>query len=124
MEVYITNKFTIFTLLLTLLGGTIRPARYIRGVIESSPNYHKKQADTFKVLIATVPFKVVPLVAYTTIPTFLPRSESVLEFVWCQHLQHLLRFGLDFLYGVKSSPLQLDFHLGKTKKSQGAKSGK
>jgi hypothetical protein len=30
----------------------------------------------------------------------------------CQGLQYLLRFGLDLLYGVKSSPFQLDFHLG------------
>jgi hypothetical protein len=42
VEVYITNKFTIFTLLLTLLGGTIRPARHIRGAIESSPNVSQK----------------------------------------------------------------------------------
>ena len=74
--------------------------------------YQKKKAETLKVLIATVPFKVVPLGAYTTIPTFLPRSEAVLEVLLCQRLQHLLRFGLDLLYGVKSSGIQLDFHLG------------
>lgn len=30
-------------------------------------------------------------------------------------LQHLLLFGLDLLYGIKSSPLHLNFHLGKEK---------
>jgi hypothetical protein len=74
----------------------------------------KKKADTLKVLIATVPFKVVPLGAYTTISTFLPRPEAVLEVLLCQRVQYLLRFGLDLLYGVKSSPFQLDFHLGDT----------
>jgi hypothetical protein len=79
----------------------------------------KKKADTIKVLIATVPFKVVPLGAYTTIPTFLPRSEVVLEVVLCQRLQYLLRFGLDLLYGVKSSPFQLDFHLAEEEEVTG-----
>jgi hypothetical protein len=74
--------------------------------------YQKKKAETLKVLIATVPFKVVPLGVYTTNPTFLPRSEAVLEVLLCQRVQYLLRFGLDLFYGVKSSPFQLDFHLG------------
>jgi hypothetical protein len=51
------------------------------------------------------------LTAYTTIPASLPRSEAVQEVLLRQRLQHILRFGLD-LYGVKSSPLQLDFYLG------------
>jgi hypothetical protein len=46
----------------------------------------KKKVDMLKVLIATVPFKVVPLGAYTTIPTFLPRSDAALEVLLCKHL--------------------------------------
>ena len=73
---------------------------------------HQEKNQTLKILIATVPFKAVPLGACTAIPTFLPRSEAVLEVLLCQRLQHLLRFGLDLLYGVKSSGIQLDFYLG------------
>jgi hypothetical protein len=53
------------------------------------------------------------------IPVCLPRSEAVLEALLCQRLQHLLRFGLDLLYGVKSSTLQLDFHLGEEEEVTG-----
>jgi hypothetical protein len=81
--------------------------------------YQKKKAETLKVLITTVPFKVVPLGSYTTIPTFLPRSETVLEVILCQHVQYLLQFGLDLLYGVKSSSCQLDFHLGEEEEVTG-----
>jgi len=69
----------------------------------------EKKADTQKVLIATI-----PLGTHTTIPTFLPQLEALLEIISCR-LQHLLRFGLNLLYGVKSSPLHLNFHLGKEK---------
>ena len=72
--------------------------------------YQREKTDTQEVLITTI-----PLGAYTTIPTFLPRLEALLEIILCQRLQHLLRFGLDLLYGVKSSPLHLNFHLGKEK---------
>lgn len=74
--------------------------------------YQNEKVDTMKVLIATVPFKVVPLGAYTTIRMFLPQSEVVLKVLSCQHLQHLLRFSLDLLCGIKSTPLQLAFRLG------------
>ena len=80
---------------------------------------YQKEKSTLKVLITTIPFKVVPLGAYTTIPMFLPRSEAVLEVLLCQRLQYLLRFGLDLLYGVKSSPFQLDFHLGEEEEVTG-----
>jgi hypothetical protein len=62
----------------------------------------KKKPPHSEVLIATASFKEVPLGAYTMNPTFLPQSEAVLEVLLCQHLQYLLRFGLDLLYGVKS----------------------
>jgi hypothetical protein len=81
--------------------------------------YQKKKAETLKVLIATVPFKVVPLGAYTTIPTFLPLSEAVFEVLLCQRVHYLLRFSLDLLYGVKSSSFQLDFHLGEEEEVTG-----
>jgi hypothetical protein len=81
--------------------------------------YKKKKADTLKVLIANIPFKVVPLGAYTMIRTFLPRSEAVLEVLLCHRLQYLLRFVLDLLYGVKSSPFQLDFNLGEEEEVTG-----
>ena len=68
----------------------------------------EKKADKQKVIIATV-----PLGAYTTISTFLPRSEALLEIILCQRLQHLLLFGMYLLYGVKSSPRHLNFYLGK-----------
>jgi hypothetical protein len=70
---------------------------------KSSRNVSEKKTDTLKVLIATVPFKIVPLGAYTAIPTFLPRPEAV----------------LDLLYVVKSSPFQLDFHLGEEEEVTG-----
>jgi hypothetical protein len=37
----------------------------------------------------------------------------------CQRLHHLVRFGLDLLCGVKSSPLKLDFHLGEEEEATG-----
>jgi hypothetical protein len=37
----------------------------------------------------------------------------------CRRLQHLLRFGLDLFCGVKSSPLQLAFHLGEEEEVTG-----
>jgi hypothetical protein len=79
---------------------------------KGSQNVSEKKAETLKVLIATVPFKVFPLGPYTTIPTFRPQSEAVLEVLLCQRVQYLLRFGLDLLYHVKSSSFQFDFHLG------------
>jgi hypothetical protein len=70
----------------------------------------EKKQTRHKVLITTI-----PLGANTMIPTFLNRLEALLEIILCQHLQHLLRFGLDLLYNIKSSPLHLNFHLGKEK---------
>jgi hypothetical protein len=86
---------------------------------KSSRNVSEKKSRNTQSLIATVPFKVVPLGAYTTIPTFLPRSEAVLEVLLCQRVQYLLRFGLDLLNGVKSSSFQLDFHLGEEEEVTG-----
>lgn len=57
-------------------------------------------------------FKKVPLGVYTAVPTFLPRLKVVLEVLCVSIFQHLLQFGLNLLYRVISSPLQIDFHHG------------
>jgi mRNA-degrading endonuclease RelE of RelBE toxin-antitoxin system len=95
----------------------------LRGAIQKFPKCIRKKADTLKVLIATVPFKVVPLEAYTTIPTFLPRSEAVLE-VFCVSVFSTF-CDLAWISSTVSNlrPFNLVFILGKRKKLQGTKSG-
>lgn len=80
--------------------------------------YQKKKVDTCKSPNYDCLLQSSPLGAYTTIPTLLPKLEAVLE-VFLSHLQNLLQFGLDLLYGIKSSPFQLDFYLGEKEVTQG-----
>ena len=58
------------------------------------------------------PLQSSPVGSVHSDPNVSATMEAVLEVLLCQRLQHLLRFGLDLLYGVKSSGIQLDFHLG------------
>jgi hypothetical protein len=81
----------------------------------------KKKSYTLKVLIATVSFKVVPLGAYTMIPTFLPRSEAVLK-SFCVSVFSTFCYSAWISSMVSNlHPFHLIFILGKRKKSQGAK---
>lgn len=81
--------------------------------------YQTKKIATFTVLIATVPFKKVLLAVYTAVPTFLPQLKAVLEVLFVSIFQHLLQFGLNLLYRVISSHLQLDFHHGEEEEVTG-----
>jgi hypothetical protein len=78
---------------------------------KSSRNVSERKADTLKVLIATVPFKVVSLGSVHNDPNVsaMIGSSPGSRFVSASSVPSA--FGLD-LYGVKSSPFQLDFHLG------------
>jgi hypothetical protein len=53
----------------------------------------------------------------------LPVFEAFLEVIFSQRVQGGLRFCLNFLQCLKSSPLKLHFHFWNKKKSQGARSG-
>jgi hypothetical protein len=80
----------------------------------------EKKADTQKVLITTT-----HLGAHTMIPTFLPRSEALLEIILCHVFSTFC--SLAWISSMVSSlhPFILISILGKRrKKSQGAKSGK
>jgi len=47
--------------------------------------------------------------------------EALLEVISCQRLNRAQLFGLDLFNAVKTSPLELQFHLREWEKSQGAR---
>ena len=65
-----------------------------------------------ELLVSIVFFEVVPLGTYTTMTAFL----EVLE---CDCAEELLRFCLDVLNRVKTTPFQPEFHFGEQEKAAG-----
>ena len=53
-----------------------------------------------------------PLRSYTPLPGPLTPLEGLLEALELEHVQHLLRWALDILYGVKTAAHQLEAHFG------------
>jgi hypothetical protein len=72
-----------------------------------------------KFLFASIPFEVVPFCINAAIPAEFPWSEALLEVISRQRLHHVLRFGLDLFNAVKTSPLELQFHLWEKEKITG-----
>jgi hypothetical protein len=69
-------------------------------------------------LLATITFEVVTFRAYAPFPALLQFVNLILEVMFCEGLQHRLRFRLDHLSGVKMA-FQLNFQPGKQKKVAG-----
>jgi hypothetical protein len=51
--------------------------------------------------------RIVPLGMYTAVPAFSPRFHASLEVLKCECVDNLLRFCVDLLIRVKTTPYQL-----------------
>jgi hypothetical protein len=70
-------------------------------------------------LLATITLKVVPFRAYVPFPALLPFLNCTLEVVFCEGVQHRLRFCLEHLNCVKMAAFQFYFQSGKQKSRVG-----
>jgi hypothetical protein len=68
------------------------------------------------VLLATITLQVVTFLAYAPFPALRPFLKFVLEVVFCEGVQHPLRFRLDHLCCVKMPAFQFSFQSGKQRK--------
>jgi hypothetical protein len=64
-------------------------------------------------LLATITLEVVPFRTYTPFPALLPLSKCILEVVFCEGIQHCLRFCLHHLSFVKTTASKFYLQLGK-----------
>jgi hypothetical protein len=69
------------------------------------------------------PMAVITIRAYAPFPALLPFFKCILEVVFCEGVQHRLRFCLDHLSCVEMRPSNFIFNKENRGKSQGAESG-
>jgi hypothetical protein len=68
-------------------------------------------------LLATITLDVVPFGEYAPFLSLLPISKCILEVVFCEAVQHCLRFCLDRLSCVKMAAFQFYLQSGKQRKA-------
>jgi hypothetical protein len=66
--------------------------------------------------MATIALEVVPFLAYAPFPTFLIFFKCILKFVFCEDVQHRLRFCLDHLNCDKMAAFQFYVQSGQQRK--------
>jgi hypothetical protein len=64
-------------------------------------------------LLATITFKVISFCAYAPFPALLPFLKCILEVVFCESVQHRLRFCLNHLNCVKMAAFPFYLQSGK-----------
>jgi hypothetical protein len=69
--------------------------------------------------LATVTLEVVPFCPYAPFPTLLPFFKCILEAVFCEGVQHRLRFCRDHINYVKIPVFQFYLRSGKQKNKVG-----
>jgi hypothetical protein len=67
-------------------------------------------------LLATITLKVVPFYVYAPFPALLPFLKSILYVVFCEGVQHCMKFCLDHLNFVKIAAFQCYLQSGKQRK--------
>jgi hypothetical protein len=67
-------------------------------------------------LVATITLEVLSFRAYAPFPAILPFFKCILDVVFCEGVQHHLRFCLDHLNCVKMADFQFYLQSGKQKK--------
>jgi hypothetical protein len=66
--------------------------------------------------MATIILEVVPFCTYAPFSVLLPFFKCILEFVFCEGVQHRLQFYLDHLNCVKTAAFQIYLQSGKQRK--------
>jgi hypothetical protein len=72
-----------------------------------------------KFLFTQIPFELAPFGIDTAIPAGFPWPEALFEVISLQRLHHVLQYGLDLINAVKTSSLELQFHLREQEKITG-----